>query len=83
MPKLKGKFIVIEGIDGCGGETQTKKMSDFFKQKGIDFVKISYPNYKTPLGKIIDKYLYTGFPEDIRPLIYFSDIYQDKDIINN
>jgi len=27
--KTLGKFIVIEGIDGCGGETQTRLLSDF------------------------------------------------------
>jgi len=27
--KTSGKFIVIEGIDGCGGETQTRLLSDF------------------------------------------------------
>lgn len=83
MSLSKGKFIVIEGIDGCGGETQTKKLSDFLTKKGVDFVKISHPNYKTPLGKIIDKHLYSKeeFPEEMQMLLYFIEIFQEKNEI--
>jgi dTMP kinase len=83
MPKNKGKFIVVEGIDGCGGETQTKKMSDFLKAKGIDHVRLRHPNYKTPLGKLISRGLYgkDNFPKAIQMLLYFTEIFQERDEI--
>ena len=30
----KGKFIVIEGLDGCGKSTQIKYLADFLRKKG-------------------------------------------------
>jgi dTMP kinase len=51
-------FIVIEGIDGAGCETQAqlvlKKLAD--KNKKTFFVK--YPHYDTPVGEMIKKFLY-------------------------
>lgn len=83
MPKNKGKFIVLEGIDGCGGETQTKKISEFLKTKGIDHVRLRHPNYKTPLGKLISRGLYgkDDFPKAIQMLLYFIEIFQERDQI--
>jgi dTMP kinase len=80
MPKTKGKFVVIEGIDGCGGETQTKRLSSFFLKRKIDFITINHPDYKTPLGKIIDKHLYSkdDFPFEMQMLLYFIEIFQER-----
>ncbi|MDD4409705.1 MAG: dTMP kinase [Candidatus Pacebacteria bacterium] len=83
MLKQKGKFIVLEGIDGCGGETQSKKLLEMFKKNGIDFLRIRHPNYSTSLGKIISKKLYSNddFPEDMQSLLYFTEIYQERNLI--
>ena len=29
----KGKYIVIEGIDGCGKTTQVQRLEKYFKKK--------------------------------------------------
>jgi len=33
--KLSGKFIVLDGPDGCGKTTQTELLADWLKEKGV------------------------------------------------
>jgi dTMP kinase len=76
---MKGKFIVIEGIDGCGGETQTNFLSDFLSKKGYNVVLKSYPGYEGPIGEIIHNFLHKKyeFPIDTETLMYFADFTKD------
>lgn len=50
---MKGKLLVIEGTDCSGKETQTKALVKNLQQKGIKAVRMSFPNYESPTGKII------------------------------
>ena len=78
----KGKFIVIEGIDGCGGQTQTNLLKKYFGENNTLF--LSFPGYKTQLGQIIDDFLHkrTNYEEkDVEILIYYADILQFKPMI--
>lgn len=50
---MKGKLIVIEGTDCSGKETQTKKLVERLKEKNIECIRFSFPNYDSPTGKII------------------------------
>ncbi|MEM5793104.1 MAG: dTMP kinase [Candidatus Aenigmatarchaeota archaeon] len=50
-------FIVIEGIDGCGGETQTKLLKKYFKKNKIPHKIFRSPDYTTTIGKAIKSYL--------------------------
>ena len=54
---MAGLFIVIEGLDGSGGETQTKHLVEFLNNKGRETVVVSYPNPESPVGKVIYDYL--------------------------
>ena len=54
-------FIVIEGLDGAGGETQTNLLLDYFNKIGKKAVKIESPNLNTPVGKAYREYLYEKF----------------------
>jgi dTMP kinase len=77
MKNIKGKFIVIEGIDGAGGETQTKLLRDYL---GSNKVKnLSYPDYKNPVGKIIHEYLHNKYDlsVDTQFLLYSIDFLKD------
>ncbi len=57
---MDGKLIVIEGLDGCGKSTQFERL----KRKYGDRAKfISFPNYGSPSGEIIERYLADGFGE--------------------
>lgn len=84
MENKKGKFIVIEGIDGCGGETQTNFLSVFLSKKGYQVKKISYPDYNGPIGELIHHFLHKKyeFPLGTETLIYFADFTKDTKELN-
>lgn len=49
----RAKIIVIEGTDGSGKETQSKKVEEYYKSKGLKIKRYSFPCYDTPTGKIV------------------------------
>ena len=50
---MRGKLIVIEGTDCSGKETQTKLLVDKLDKINIKCVRLSFPMYDTPTGKIV------------------------------
>ncbi len=48
-----GKLIVIEGTDCSGKGTQSEKLYERLKEENYKVIKISFPCYDTPTGKII------------------------------
>ena len=78
-----GMFIVFEGIDGCGGETQSKKLVSYLKKRGMAAQRLSYPDYKGPIGKLIHEYLYKrhDFSKEVQLLLYFADFLKDNEKI--
>ena len=50
---MSGKFIVIEGTDCSGKETQSKLLIEKLKDEGKKAIYLSYPNYSSPTGKIV------------------------------
>ena len=56
LPK-KSFFIVTEGIDQSGKETQSELLRKRFRKEGYKSVMISFPNYKTGIGKLIKSFL--------------------------
>lgn len=49
----KGKIIVIEGTDCSGKETQTKLLVERLSKEKRRVIRLSFPMYDTPTGKII------------------------------
>lgn len=67
---MKGKIIVIEGTDCSGKETQSKLLEKYLNSSGINCIRMSFPAYDTPTGKIVGG-PYLG-KEEICPS-YFED----------
>ena len=49
----RAKIIVIEGSDGSGKETQSKKLLAYLQENGYKAISYSFPRYNTPTGKIV------------------------------
>lgn len=50
---MKNKLIVIEGTDCSGKQTQSELLVKNLAQRNISSVRMCYPNYDSPTGKII------------------------------
>lgn len=54
---MKGKLIVIEGTDGSGKATQSKKLVDKLKNQGLKVKYVEFPQYGSPSAKMVEEYL--------------------------
>ncbi|MBI2074233.1 MAG: dTMP kinase [Candidatus Levybacteria bacterium] len=53
----KGKYIVVEGIDGSGKTTQVEKLKEYFEKKGKQVVIVKEPTREGEIGELIDSIL--------------------------
>lgn len=54
---MKGKLIVLEGIDGSGKSTQYRMLCDKLLHDGINFTHIVFPRYTEESSALIRMYL--------------------------
>lgn len=77
-------FIVIEGIDGAGCETQAKNLQRILKEKNEPVSFIKYPDYEKNIGKLIKEFLYQN--KQLTPeqqfLLYSLQFLMDKQWIS-
>lgn len=74
---VKGKFFVIEGVDGAGKATQSKLLAESLRNKGYEVQKIDFPQYGTKSAGLVENYLggVYGSSEEVGPYrgsIFFS-----------
>lgn len=51
------KFIVIDGLDGCGKATQTELLREALEKQGKKVVKIDFPKYDSDSSAAVRMYL--------------------------
>ncbi len=77
-------FIVIEGIDGAGCETQATALITSLTKQGKKPYYIKFPHYDTPVGKMIQTFLYENkikHSADEQFLLYTLQFVFDKELI--
>ena len=72
---LKGKFLVLDGPDGCGKSTQTRLLSEWIAAQGVDVVSYRDPGTTLVGEKIRDILLDTaheGMGDNVEVLLYMA-----------
>ena len=61
-----GKLIVIEGSDGSGKATQTRKLYERLRDLEVNVMRVSFPNYESESSALIKMYLRGDFGGDAK-----------------
>ncbi|MCD7890597.1 MAG: deoxynucleoside kinase [Ruminococcus sp.] len=67
---MKGKLIVIDGLDGSGKATQSDLLLEEMEKSGRKVMKISLPDYDSPSSEPVKMYLNGKLgknPDDVNP----------------
>lgn len=76
---MKGHLIVIEGTDGSGKATQTKRIKERLLSEGYAVEVVEFPCYGNPSAAMVEAYLNGKFgaPNDVGP--YAASIFYAVD----
>lgn len=76
-------FIVIEGIDGAGCETQGKNIRKLLEKNNVEVEFLKYPDYERNIGKLIRDFLYQNKDLSVQNqfLLYSLQFLMDKERI--
>ncbi len=75
MSKLAGKFIVLDGPDGCGKSTQVKMLLDYITSLGVDYEQFRDPGTTAIGEKIRDILLdpeHAAMTDEVEVLLYMA-----------
>lgn len=73
--KLNGKFLVLDGPDGCGKSTQARMLSEWIAARGVDVITYRDPG-TTIVGEKIREILldpaHEGMGDNVEVLLYMA-----------
>ena len=77
---LINMFIVFEGLDQSGKQTQAERLRDWLKQGGRKARLVSFPDYGTSIGEEIARALQgeRDYEPDVMQLLYVANRYERK-----
>ena len=52
-----GRLLVVDGLDGSGKGTHSKRVAQWLNERGIPAVQISFPDYESPSSALLQMYL--------------------------
>lgn len=78
---MRGKLIVIEGVDGSGKQTQSDALYRQLEEDGHNIMKISFPDYEAESSALVKMYLRGDFgqnPDEISAYVASSFFAVDR-----
>jgi len=80
---LRGKIIALEGIDQSGKRTQTRLLANELRRKGAKVGTISFPIYKSPSGRQIQRFLEgkQEYPATALHMLYSLNRWENQELI--
>lgn len=69
----RGKFLVLEGLDGSGKTLQFSRLCAFLKETGRKYQQVDFPDYEGSFhGRLVGRYLSGEFGDIYQVNPYFS-----------
>ena len=65
-----GTIIAVEGTDGSGKETQSRRLEKALLERGLPVRRLSFPRYEDEASVFLRRYLggeYGDRPDDVAP----------------
>ncbi|MBL7160689.1 MAG: dTMP kinase [Candidatus Aenigmarchaeota archaeon] len=80
---MRGKLIVIEGLDGSGKDTQVYRLSQFLKSNGQRVEVLKYPDIEKPIGGVINRFLEKDheLSAETQFILFATDMLKDREKI--
>lgn len=78
---VKGLLVCFEGIDGSGKMTQAGLLMKALSRKGARCILLSYPDYGSDYGKMIDMHLHGHMKASVAELflLFLADMAKDAE----